>query len=84
MNHSEQEDLLLYLYSETSPELPISFRSFAGNSSISYSTFEEIKQVFTELDTIELISPDIKTLNKVYEHSAAVRKELLGHNCCQN
>lgn len=84
MNHRDQDDLLLSLYCETTPLL---IDHSAGKTTLPsdfYLAAEELAGIFREMNKINLLSPDVRTLHKIYAYSKKVSEEMLGHKCCQN
>ncbi len=71
-----QDDLLRYLYNETSPEKTALIRQLIETDTDLQESLRVLKSAKTKLEKIELISPDARSVENIFNYSERGVEEL--------
>ncbi|MBS1510085.1 MAG: hypothetical protein JST86_04545 [Bacteroidetes bacterium] len=75
MHNFTPEDLLLYLYNETSPEQTAAIKTALENDWSLREKFEEITSAQNQLETLQL-SPSQQTIDNILQYAEKAVSEL--------
>lgn len=70
-----QDDLLQYLYKETSPEKTLYIKAALETDASLKERMQVLKAGSERLEKFKLLSPDDRTLDKIFTHSEKGMKE---------
>ena len=73
-----QDDLLQYLYRETSPEKTMQIQQLAESDPDIKEKLEVLKSAKNRLEKIKLISPDQRSVDNIFNYSERGVEELHG------
>lgn len=75
MNKITPEDLVRYLYNETSPEKTDRIKAALQIDNVLHDEYEKLKNTHSKLEEVKL-SPRPETINSILEYAAKKQKQL--------